>query len=1073
MIDANNLSQLAPAIAALETLLYSIEDRVQEAADSLVSGVEQSIAGHFATLTPAVAAALAAADVNLPGEPGDGPLDWAPVTHVLGMVGATIDRHEVAIDNAVVDAHAFVNNVAASIVPSLGEIMGSLTSLFGHLIDGLLGSLTDTDDLWTVLLSQIRDQLGHNAPNVGDWVYGVFDALIKSTNERMVDPSEFQDRFTGAAHPVHPFGGMTVEQYIEAIKEQPYFVRVIFNVLSVFVGAIGFLNARNAGVQAGMVQSSLYEALTAPLSVEALVALVKLEAVGKPFAVEMAKRSGLSPELFDLKLAEAESLLTPPQIMALWLRTGTDTVLGDLKRLGYSDVAIERMKALSLAMPTASDVVRFLARDVFDDAAIARGGLDQDYDQKYNEQFFRAAGVSKETGLLYWMAHWSLPSPSMGYQMLHRGIIDQPTLEELLKLADYAPGWVSQMVDIAYNVPGRIDVRRMFKVGTIADHAGLVSAYQRMGYSPDDSEILAGFTETENARAVQSDNERRVSHTAGEIVRSFVVGSLSEVQARDVLAGLGLAPERIDVLIGEGKLGRAREKATRIRDALRREYVRGFLTEGEARSRLAGYGFDQEESDFLLESWNLDLELQEETDARKHAKDLSRSEVIEAYRDRIADRQSTVSALVSLGFDETEAAALIAIEDAKEARQDAATITSSARAQYLARRIDASAARGILEGAGLQPSRIAALLSRWETELEEHRPTITNAQLQHMLSQGIIDQDTIEAELLKRGYSQHDVNMLLTMWGTDVSIAQDQLAEKVREFNVREARITQQGAQRIGLESRGLDIRETQFADTQSAVAARFRASQEQQSKLAQDRIDATSALQAQRLSAQTIRDAKAFEASRERQARQIAADQDRIQKQIDAANARADAALRARQEAEQTRRDLTAQAQAASDARQARTLQAQADRQQRMIEAANARANAAAAARQALQTQHEQATQGLVLVRDQLQQARDIRQNAERIEAGIRSDARRVQQEQRASARSDLRAANVAANASQIQSLQLQQTAAVASVNAQFAGLLAQAAAQRQQAAVDAQDAARRSLAAATPPSSLLDSTS
>jgi hypothetical protein len=1070
VIDASDLQSVAPQIAAIDTVLYSLEDRLQDISDRLAASVTASLSVIEEKISGPLGNVLDAADVNLPGDGEAGPLNWSAAERLMSAVDAELRSPESTLAAATDRATESVNVAIQALLPSTGDIFSAIVGIFSKLIDGLLGDLATTDALWQGLVTIMRDTLTEERPGLGNWLAELINDVGLFAADHVKGQIDAASAVAGAASkPFAPSDG-TVEGYIDSLHRQPAVITATVNSLAIVKGVLDILGAKITGYVSGVQQASLYDALTTPLTPPELVHLLQTEKVGENFAKEHAKRSGLSNELFDLKMAGNERLLDPPAIIELWRRYGSDTPLAELKRMGYSDVSIERLKLLALANPTPSDVVRFLARDVYDPSAIAAGGLDQDFDQKYDERAFNASGVSRETARLYWMAHWSLPSPTQGYQMVHRGLITIPQLEELLKLADYAPGWVQNLIDIAYQVPGRIDVRRMFQSGVIPDHAGLVVAYQRMGYSPDDSETLAVFTERLSAQQSKADHDRRNGPIAAEVMRAFVVGIMSEVQARQALAALGYDAEYIDLAVAQGGYRRQSDRADKIRKGVGQGYIRGYATREETIAQLQGYAFDDEEIQYLLNEWDIDRALAEESEAKRHAKDLTRGELLEAYRDRLITSDDAVSNLVALGYDESESRTIMAIESAKETRADSSAITASVRAQYLAGKMSAVDAHNTLEGAGLQPTRIAALLSRWEVEAEQHRPTVSASQLERMLMQGIVDQGTLETELRNRRYSEHDINMLLTLWGTDVAVAQQQIDEKVREFNIREERLSQQGAQRIGLQSRGLDIRESQFAQSQSAVQQRFDTSTRQRADLQQQRLDTSSALQTQRLAAETARSASAQEAAHQRELDQIQAQADRLDKQISAASDRQTKALAAAALAQERRAALQQQAQDVANARQAASLSAQADRQAKTIAAAQARADQAAQQREALAIRHEDAQSTLATLRSQLTQVRDIRLNAERINTEARTEQVRIRTETRAAARKGILASTAAANASELQSSQLQQASAIADVNARYAALQAEIAAQRQQAALTARQAAEAALAAATPAASFLD---
>ncbi|GAH93918.1 unnamed protein product, partial [marine sediment metagenome] len=44
--------------------------------------------------------------------------------------------------------------------------------------------------------------------------------------------------------------------------------------------------------------------------------------------------------------------------------------------------------------------------------------------------------------------HWSLPSPSQGFEMLHRGVIDEAELNMLLRALDIMPFWREKLTKV-------------------------------------------------------------------------------------------------------------------------------------------------------------------------------------------------------------------------------------------------------------------------------------------------------------------------------------------------------------------------------------------------------------------------------------------------------------------------------------------------------------------------------------------------------------------------------------------------------------------------------------------------
>lgn len=1070
MIDASALAEHAAMRAAVETLLYDLQDDIQDVVTRLESYVADGQSEMVAALQPSIQAVYEFASVNLPEDGNDGPFDWSPLYRMQDAVRSELFTLET--DVAVVGSRAIDNARAQinSLLPSTSEVFGGVVAVFGRLIDGLLESLSDSGDFWSALLSSIEEKYPDKVLAFGNFAAETTRILsnlmaaelnmrVGRTREQLVEAAT-----SGGDRPIDP---ASLQQ---AISSLPTWAQDMIGLALAAASGFSYAGATNAGPLAATHQASLARYVPTALGAGDLAELVRRKLVGMDWARTHARRSGLSSELFDLIYGLSERKLSTDQILDLYRRSGSEAVLDELYALGFSQESVAALKTLSLAEATPADVVRFLARDVTDPAAVAAGNLDKDFSAKYDKRLFDKAGVSEELARYYWRAHWQFPSPTQGYSMLHRKEITMPQLRQMLELADYAPAYIDALINVAYLTPGRIDVRRMFEVGIIPSRNDLLPYYEAMGYEPSMAAIMADFTVKLKGISDESKADRRFGRIATEIVRAFVVGIMSEMQAKEALGQLGFSDERAALRLAEGEYSRQRERADTIRDTIGRRYVGGYITEERARELLNGYAFDKTEANYLLDGWNIQRELRDETDAEKLQKDLSKSELLAGYRDGLLDRQSTHDALTALGYDGNESDLLIKLEDAKEARSDAKSIEQSARTQYIRRRIDSASARDILEGLAYTPTKVAALLSRWTVEREEAVPDISTAQIERMLMQGIIPEEQVEERLRQRGYTEQDIAALMTLYGTDMSIAEEKMKAQQEQFRIREERLRLQGDRRLDLTERGQDLGMDRFSVSQDAAQRRFESAQEQTARLQTERLATTRSLQTERIASQTARDAAQAVAARERQEASAAASLERLALQIEAAGQRQQAALNAAAEARAQQAEYRRQQAESRDASEQRRLAAQADRQNRSIEAAERRAQEAGRLRESLQANAQAFDLELTELRSQLQALRDVRQEAARIQSEVRGEARAVRAETRQAARRDITAADAAAQASRLQSVQLQQSAALAEVNARFSGLLAQVADTRRQEALASRQAAERALSNATPVTTLLD---
>jgi hypothetical protein len=152
-------------------------------------------------------------------------------------------------------------------------------------------------------------------------------------------------------------------------------------------------------------------------------------------------------------------------------------------------------------------------------------------------------GYSKDFAEDYWAAHWVMPGADQAYEMFHRlrpgkpGIkkaFTEEDLRALLKRIDILPAYHDQLIDIAYRPLTRVDIRRMYRLG-ILDRAGVVDAYLDLGYSPENAERMADFTELYEAGT----EERQFGHT--ELINLYKEGFLDDEGFRSRATQLGYA----------------------------------------------------------------------------------------------------------------------------------------------------------------------------------------------------------------------------------------------------------------------------------------------------------------------------------------------------------------------------------------------------------------------------------------------------------------------------------------------------------------------------------------------------
>ena len=109
----------------------------------------------------------------------------------------------------------------------------------------------------------------------------------------------------------------------------------------------------------------------------------------------------------------------------------------------------------------------------------------------------------------------------MAFEMLHRRIIDEPKLRQLMAAQDIIPGWRDELIAISYRPYTRVDIRRMHDVGVL-DEDEVYEAYQDIGYNDEKARTLTDFT-----IALNSDDPDDIEPLDG-LTRSSIIAAYKD-----------------------------------------------------------------------------------------------------------------------------------------------------------------------------------------------------------------------------------------------------------------------------------------------------------------------------------------------------------------------------------------------------------------------------------------------------------------------------------------------------------------------------------------------------------------
>ena len=297
------------------------------------------------------------------------------------------------------------------------------------------------------------------------------------------------------------------------------------------------------------------------------------------------------------------AVLTKPasqDIVALQLRkdpelSGLDP---ELRKIGIHPDYFSLYKELAYQIPPVADIITMAVREAFSPTIAARFGQYEDFPPDF-AKYAAMKGLDEEWAKRYWAAHWSLPSPQQGFQMLHRGVIDNAELNMLMRAQDIMPFWRDKLMRIAYRPLTRVDVRRMYREGVL-DEGEVFASYLDQGYDEKNAERMADFTVKQTLSSLSK-------FTSSDIIKAFANRMISAGDAKSLLRTIGVRAEDANYIISTAEYKRKWAFTDQQIKGIRNLYKKKQLDENTARSRLAGLNLPSDQIEVLMQQWYYDI----------------------------------------------------------------------------------------------------------------------------------------------------------------------------------------------------------------------------------------------------------------------------------------------------------------------------------------------------------------------------------------------------------------------------------------------------------------------------------
>lgn len=573
-------------IENITDLLAAVRDWLQEALDAVFMAIGNAIdtvvefinnaydfvAEKLASLFNAAADLLDAIAVTVAGKIADLIDDGALVAKQIG-------------DVAVLFATDVVDVIGAS-VNDLIKTVADLPDKIVELSDALIQSAKDNigkplAELGTVVIAALAEALG----DISKQEQAKAQAFINAVNNLNIPSGGGGDGLP-----------LTLEQ---TLPDQPFLRLVVTTIASLIMAIQVPVMLAQIGAQQVLYGHSLQNPWQR-LSLPQLTAAAQRDVIGTDKLSLDAGQLGYRPEDIDIAL-ELNRVLPDVGFVLTWMLREFVTpgeARNTLIHAGYSPDNADNLIKSAFFIPPVQDLITMAVREAFSPGIAEAFGQFQDFPEQF-AKFAAQQGVSHEWATRYWAAHWGLPSPQMGFEMLHRRIIDTPTLELLLRALDVMPFWRDKIIQLSFAPYTRVDIRRMHSVGVLTD-AEVMSAHLDLGYNQDKASKLTEFVLRLNTKDDDDSPAKAKTLQQAQVLQFFRDGTINEETAVKLLQDLGYTADLATILVSQAHLQDLSEERKQAIDSIIEQAKAGLLSFTQARDALGKLGAEQGESDKAL-----------------------------------------------------------------------------------------------------------------------------------------------------------------------------------------------------------------------------------------------------------------------------------------------------------------------------------------------------------------------------------------------------------------------------------------------------------------------------------------
>jgi hypothetical protein len=303
----------------------------------------------------------------------------------------------------------------------------------------------------------------------------------------------------------------------------------------------------------------------------------------------------------------------------------------------------------------------------------------------------------------------------------------------------------------------------MHKVGALT-HAGVERAYLDLGYSPANALRLADYVQKLNSQEAKDRSLPIINGLKTRILNLYIAEKLDLSDAAFALKDLGFTTEEQDFYLAEAKVIQKSEEAVELESGIGKLYVANFIDEAEARTRLEKTGLPATGIASLFRKWKLQIEYKELSAEHVKARELTKAEIIDAYKAHLATRDDAAFLLSSIRYTDVEIELELGLADFQVQKQTRTTQIDAIKALYVNGVRDELTTSTSLDALILPTVQRDAYLAEWRLQKEQRTEKIPLATVRDMVRAKFLPRGEAEDQLRRHRLSELDIGILLDFW---------------------------------------------------------------------------------------------------------------------------------------------------------------------------------------------------------------------------------------------------------------------------------------------------------------------